>query len=112
MDLYSARLYGFLCRLTGHREDAEDLVQEVFVRLVRSIAGYVDDGRFESWFFQIALNLARNRVRRAGRSPGMRPLEGGGEDAGEGQSGSSAPAGPLPGPGDRLDPERGPRPKP
>ncbi len=45
VDLCSHRLYGFLYRFTGRREDAEDLVQEVFVREVRTIATYHDDGR-------------------------------------------------------------------
>ncbi len=68
VDLYSSRLYGFLYRLTGCREDADDLVQEVFVRLVQRIDRYVHDGRFEAWLFRIATNLARDRVRRLKRS--------------------------------------------
>ena len=71
VDLYSAKLYGFLFRLTGKREDAEDLVQEVFVRLVQAIERYEHDGRFEAWLFRIAMNLARDRVRRLSRAPGI-----------------------------------------
>jgi RNA polymerase sigma-70 factor (ECF subfamily) len=67
VDLYSHRLYGFLYRLTSRREEAEDLVQEVFVRVVRTIGDYRDDGRFEGWLFKIATNLARDRMRRIRR---------------------------------------------
>jgi len=64
VDAYSARLYGYFYRLTGARHDAEDLLQEVFVRLVRAIRDYKHDGRFEAWLFRMATNLVRDRVRR------------------------------------------------
>jgi len=67
VEVYSARLYGYLYRLTGSREAAEDLLQEVFVRVVRRIGEYQDDGRFEAWLFRIATNLARDRLRQTRR---------------------------------------------
>ena len=75
VDAYSARLYGYLYRLTGRPEDAEDLVQEVFVRLVRMIPQYEHDGRFEAWLFRIATNLARDRIRRLSRVSKAVPLD-------------------------------------
>lgn len=66
---FAGRIFGFLYRMTGSRPDAEDLMQEVFVRLVRMIGVYQHDGRFEAWLFRIAANLARDRVRKARRSP-------------------------------------------
>jgi RNA polymerase sigma-70 factor (ECF subfamily) len=65
VEAYSARLYGYFYRLTGSRHDAEDLLQELFLRLVRMIGGYEHDGRFDGWVFRIATNLVRDRVRRA-----------------------------------------------
>lgn len=76
VDWYAGRLFGFLFRLTGSRHDAEDLMQEVFVRLVRMIGAYNHDGRFEAWLFRIAANLARDRARRAVRSPKAAPSGG------------------------------------
>lgn len=87
VDLYSARLYGFLYRLTGHREEAEDLVQEVFVRLVRTLERYEDDGRFEAWLFRIATNLARDRIRRVKRSISTTPFSAGRGEDGESDGG-------------------------
>jgi len=84
VDAYSARLYGFLYRLTGHRDDAEELVQEVFVRVVRHIEGYDHDGRFEAWIFRIATNLVRDRIRRIGRRPEIGQLPDAGEEGGDG----------------------------
>jgi len=93
VDLYGARLFGFLFRMAGRREDAEDLLQEVFLRLVRMIATYQDDGRFEPWLFRIAANLVRDRIRRLRRRPGDRP---GGSDAGEEDRTGELPAGAAP----------------
>ncbi len=79
VEAYSARLYGYFYRLTGARHDAEDLLQELFVRLVRMIGAYRHDGRFDAWLFRMATNLVRDRVRRmkTSRSAG---LDGGGQD--------------------------------
>ncbi len=74
VDAYSRRLYGFLYRLTGSREDAEDLVQEVFLRVVRTIGRYRHEGRFEPWIFRIAANLTRDRARRRARTPEITSL--------------------------------------
>jgi len=68
IDAYGQRLYGYLYRLTGSRHDAEELLQELFLRLVRTIGAYEHVGRFEGWLFRIATNLVRDRIRRAGRA--------------------------------------------
>lgn len=82
IDAYAPRLHGFLYRLTGSPQEAEDLVQEVFVRLVRTIAAYSHDGRFEPWLFRVAANLARDRIRRRRRAPTV--ISGDGEGDGDG----------------------------
>jgi len=89
IDAYAPRVYGYLFRMTGHADDAEELMQEVFVRLVRMIAQYEHDGRFEAWLFRVAANLARDRARRKTAGPRFVPLQGSVKD------GASAEAGPL-----------------
>lgn len=80
VDRYAGRLYGYLYRATGHRVDAEDLLQELFVRLVGTIRQYQHDGRFEAWLFRIATNLVRDRIRRAKTSRDWRGGSAGGRD--------------------------------
>lgn len=75
IDAYASPLFGYLLRLTGSRDDAEELLQEVFVRLVRTIGRYRHEGRFEAWLFRIATNLARDRVRRIRRGPTLKSLD-------------------------------------
>ena len=74
VDAYGRRLFGFIYRLTRSHEDAEDLLQEVFLRVVRMLPDYTHMGRFESWLFRIAANLARDRIRRVRRSPTIMSL--------------------------------------
>jgi len=75
VERYAPRLFGFTYRLLGSRDEAEDLVQDVFVRVVRTLDGYQHDGRFERWLFRIAANLARDRIRRHTRAPEMTTLD-------------------------------------
>lgn len=67
---YQQRLYAFALRLVGRREDAEEIVQDAFVRAYRALAGYPAERiralALRAWLFQITLNVARNR-RRASR---------------------------------------------
>jgi len=69
VDQYAGRLFGFFHRMVGARDGVEDLVQEVFVRVVRMIPDYDERGRFESWLFRIAANLNRDRIRKLQRQP-------------------------------------------
>jgi RNA polymerase sigma-70 factor, ECF subfamily len=64
--LHSARVYRLAYRLTGNRHDAEDLTQEVFVRVFRSLANYTP-GTFEGWLHRITTNLFLDVVRRKAR---------------------------------------------
>jgi RNA polymerase sigma factor (sigma-70 family) len=63
---HSARVYRLAYRLTGNPHDAEDLTQEVFVRVFRSLADYTP-GTFEGWLHRITTNLFLDQVRRKAR---------------------------------------------
>jgi RNA polymerase sigma factor (sigma-70 family) len=60
---HSARVYRLAYRLTGNRHDAEDLTQEVFVRVFRSLSSYTP-GTFEGWLHRITTNLFLDQARR------------------------------------------------
>jgi len=55
----------FLFRLTGKADVAEDLCQEVFLRVYHGRSLYRDNGAFANWLYRIALNVARDAGRRA-----------------------------------------------
>ena len=63
---HSARVYRLAYRLTGNSYDAEDLTQEVFVRVFRSLSSYTP-GTFEGWLHRITTNLFLDSARRRQR---------------------------------------------
>ena len=63
---HSSRVYRLAYRLTGNQHDAEDLTQEVFVRVFRSLASYTP-GTFEGWLHRITTNLFLDMARRRQR---------------------------------------------
>ena len=60
---YRSPLVNFLYRMVRNREQAEDLAQEVFIRVYRARADYVPSAKFTTWLFRIATNLALNSLR-------------------------------------------------
>ncbi|MFQ5702872.1 MAG: sigma-70 family RNA polymerase sigma factor [Gemmatimonadales bacterium] len=66
---YQKRLLNFVYRTIGDRERAEDLVQEVFVRVHRHLGRFDQTKKFSTWIYTIASNLAKNELRNRSRSP-------------------------------------------
>jgi RNA polymerase sigma-70 factor (ECF subfamily) len=62
---YRARVFGYLARMTGRRDLAEDLTQEVFLRLARSARGLRPDTRLRGWLFTVAHNVLVSHARAA-----------------------------------------------
>jgi RNA polymerase sigma-70 factor (ECF subfamily) len=60
---YRSPLVNFLFRMVRSREQAEDLAQEVFLRVYRAREDYVPSAKFTTWLFRIATNLALNSLR-------------------------------------------------
>lgn len=81
MERHKAALYGYLLRLTGRQDAAEDIFQEVFLKLVRNPAAYGEREKFRAWLFTVARNAAMDNFRREG-ARGEVPLEGDGERPG------------------------------
>ncbi|MBL7850434.1 MAG: RNA polymerase sigma factor [Cyclobacteriaceae bacterium] len=56
-DRYHKRLFNFLARMTFDRDAAEDLTQNVFLRMIRYRSSYRENQKFQSWIFQVARNV-------------------------------------------------------
>lgn len=69
VDRYQVRLLNFINRTTGDRERAEDLAQEVFIRVFRHLHRFDQTRKFSTWIYTIASNLAKNELRNRSRSP-------------------------------------------
>src|SRR5512143_643415 len=69
VDRYQGRLLSFVNRTIGDRERAEDLVQEVFIRVFRHLHRFDQTKKFSTWIYTIASNLAKNELRNRSRNP-------------------------------------------
>src|SRR5918999_2488253 len=90
---YHVPLFDFLARMTGDRTAAEELVQDIFVRILKYRATFRDGGSFETWLYRIARNARADYFRQ--RTP-PEPLDGE----------TAEPPEPGPGPARRLETDR------
>ncbi|MEX2334851.1 MAG: sigma-70 family RNA polymerase sigma factor [Pseudohongiella sp.] len=66
---YEGRVYNYSLRLTGNRDDAQDLMQDVFLGVYRNLERFRGESQFVSWLFRIAHNKAVDLARRRSASP-------------------------------------------
>ena len=59
--MYSAKLYKVAYALLGSRQDAEEVVQDTFLRAYRALQAFRGESSLETWLHRITLNLARNK---------------------------------------------------
>ncbi|MDX2038362.1 MAG: sigma-70 family RNA polymerase sigma factor [Isosphaeraceae bacterium] len=69
VERYQHRLVSVLTHLVGRAEEAEDLAQDVFLRIYKARKGYRPKAKFSTWLFTIANNVALNHLRGKGRNP-------------------------------------------
>lgn len=69
VERFQHRLVGIMHHLVGNAEEAEDLAQEVFLRVYRARKKYRPRSKFSTWLFTIANNLALNSLRAKQRKP-------------------------------------------
>lgn len=89
VEAYSPQVYALLTRFLGNRPNREDLVQEVFLRVIRARERYEPSARFSTFLFRIAYNLSVNETQRGvAREAGRIELvDADGEHAADGMSG-------------------------
>lgn len=67
VDAYKDRLFGYFYRLTSNRAVAEDLLSDVFFKIVRKIKSFKEGGSFEKWIFTVAGNAFYDYLRKKKR---------------------------------------------
>ncbi|MCC6685803.1 MAG: RNA polymerase sigma factor [Fimbriimonadaceae bacterium] len=68
-------VYRYAYQMVQRRDDAEDIVQEVFVRAYKNLDRYRDEARFTTWLLRIATNLATDRARMSTRRQALEQQE-------------------------------------
>jgi RNA polymerase sigma-70 factor (ECF subfamily) len=74
-DMYSKSLYGIIFNLIKDKEESEDVLQEVFVKIWKNIESYNESkGRFFTWILNIARNTAIDKLRSKGHNNSLKNL--------------------------------------
>jgi len=95
-DEFRPRIHRFLCRMVGEA-DAEDVLQEVFVKANRALPGFRGESSLTTWIYRIATNAALDHVRSASFRQGAMSMDiGAVESQPEAQGGELMEASPLP----------------
>lgn len=94
-----ADVYALALRICRDREDAADVTQEVYVRVLRSVAGFRGESSFGTWLHRVTVNVALTSMRRRSRRPmlGLHPVGAPGDDS------YDSVADPSPGPEERAE---------
>ena len=75
VEAYTPALFNLAAKMTGSRQEAEEIVQETFFRAYRSLGKFDGRTRFLSWLFGIAVNVCRDAVRRNRRAGSASAVE-------------------------------------
>jgi RNA polymerase sigma factor (sigma-70 family) len=71
IERFQGVVFGLCLRMMGHRQDAEDVMQDAFLRALRSVAGFDGNRPLRPWLLGIAANRCRTALSRRSRRPGL-----------------------------------------
>lgn len=69
IERYKNYVYSLIFRMVGHQETAEDLAQEAFIKVYRSLPGFRGDAKFSTWLYRLTMNLVKDYRRSQQRRP-------------------------------------------
>lgn len=64
IDRYSEQVYALIVKVVRNREDAEELLQDVFMKVYKNLSSFRGDCSFSTWIYRIAYNTALSEVRK------------------------------------------------
>ncbi len=63
IDLYRDRVFNVTFRMLGDRAEAEDIAQEVFIAVFKTIDSFREESKFSTWMYRVAVNHTKNRIK-------------------------------------------------
>ncbi|MDA8130367.1 MAG: sigma-70 family RNA polymerase sigma factor [Elusimicrobia bacterium] len=71
VELYKDRVHRFITCILGPDRESEDIAQEVFIQVYRSLESFRRESRLSTWIYALARNVCRRRLRERGREAGL-----------------------------------------
>jgi RNA polymerase sigma-70 factor (ECF subfamily) len=69
VQLYGDKVFSLVYRMLGNRHEAEDIAQEVFITVFKTVDGFRGEAKFSTWLLRIAANQSKNRIKYLSRRP-------------------------------------------
>ncbi|HEY6475763.1 MAG TPA: sigma-70 family RNA polymerase sigma factor [Polyangia bacterium] len=66
---YGDKVFSLTYRMLGNRQEAEDVAQEVFITVFKTVDGFRGEAKFSTWLLRIAANQSKNRIKYLARRP-------------------------------------------
>lgn len=63
LELHRDRVYNITFRMLGNRAEAEDVAQEVFISVFKTIDQFREESKFSTWLYRVAVNHCKNRIK-------------------------------------------------
>jgi RNA polymerase sigma-70 factor, ECF subfamily len=63
LELHRDRVYNITFRMLGNRAEAEDVAQEVFITVFKTIESFREESKFSTWLYRVAVNHCKNRIK-------------------------------------------------
>lgn len=63
LELHRDRVYNITFRMLGNRAEAEDVAQEVFISVFKTIDTFREESKFSTWLYRVAVNHCKNRIK-------------------------------------------------
>ena len=88
---YGDKVFSLIYRMLGNRQEAEDVAQDVFITVFKTIESFRGEAKFSTWLLRIAANHSKNRIKHLARRPteGRRPRRRVAGAAVDGQAGAA-----------------------
>jgi RNA polymerase sigma-70 factor (ECF subfamily) len=67
--LYGDKVFSLIYRMLGNRQEAEDVAQDVFITVFKTVESFRGEAKFSTWLLRIAANHAKNRIKHLARRP-------------------------------------------
>jgi len=92
VETHRDRVFNITFRMLGNREEAEDVSQEVFITVFKSIDGFRGDAKFSTWLYRVTANHCKNRIKYLARRHDRSKAEFNEEISRDPAAGASSPA--------------------
>ena len=71
IDAHRDRVFNITYRMLGNRHEAEDVAQEVFITVFKTIETFREEAKFSTWLYRVTVNHCKNRIKYLSRRPGL-----------------------------------------